>query len=77
MPGASGKPESKMKVTLKREDVLVEGAGGRAAFNDVLEMSLPRNEATGRVRLSFWRDGLPIQAIPPQDYLVIPPTRNS
>ena len=65
-----------MKVTLKGKSGLVDGAGGKAAFDDVLEISMPRTGVTGQIRLSFWRDGLPIQAIPPQDYLVIPPSRN-
>jgi alpha-amylase/alpha-mannosidase (GH57 family) len=77
MPDASGKPETNAKVTLRGNGVLVEGAGAKAAFQDVLEISLPRSGFTARVRLSFWRDGLPIQAVPPQDYLVIPPAGNS
>jgi hypothetical protein len=36
-----------------------------------MEISLPSLEDTARVRLSFWQDGLPIEAIPPQDYLQI------
>jgi alpha-amylase/alpha-mannosidase (GH57 family) len=59
MPDTDGKPETKLRVKL-------EGTG-------VLEIRLPRSAHTDRLRLSFWRDGLPIQAIPPQDYLVIPP----
>jgi hypothetical protein len=62
MPDVNGKPEVKTKVKLKRE-----GLPG------VLEISLPRNGVSNQLRLSFWRDGLPIQAIPPQNYLVIPP----
>jgi hypothetical protein len=77
MPDASGKTELKVKVTINRGSVFVEGAGGNAAFQDVLEISLPRSSVTAQVRLSFWRDGLPIQAIPPQDYLVIPTAGNA
>jgi len=36
-----------------------------------MEIALTSQEDPGRVRLSFWQDGLPIQAIPPQDYLKI------
>jgi hypothetical protein len=44
---------------------------GRAAFNGVMEISMPATSDANRVRLSFWQDGLPIQAIPPQDFLEI------
>ena len=76
MPDFDGKPERKLKVTLRPGGVLVEGKEGEAAFQEVMEISLPITGATHKVRLSFWRDGLPIQAIPPQDYLRItaPPT---
>jgi hypothetical protein len=36
-----------------------------------MEISFPSIEDPARVRLSFWQDGLPIEAIPPQDYLQI------
>jgi hypothetical protein len=42
-----------------------------AAFKDVMEISFPSTDEPARVRLSFWQDGLPIEAIPPQDYLQI------
>jgi hypothetical protein len=79
MPDFDGKPERKLKVTLRPGGVLVEGKEGEAAFQEVMEISLPITGATHKVRLSFWRDGLPIQAIPPQDYLRItaPPTWNA
>ena len=44
---------------------------GQAAFKDVMEICFPSQEDSARVRLSFWQDGLPIEAIPPQDYLQI------
>jgi len=54
----------------------VEGAtsgstSGAAAFDEVMEIALPVESDPAEVRLSFWQDGLPIQAIPPQDYLRI------
>ena len=50
-----------------------EGQPGRAAFKDVMEIELPAKAGEeAHVRLTFWQDGLPIEAIPPQDYLRIP-----
>ena len=72
MPDSNGKPERKLKVTLRPGGVLVEGKEGEAAFREVMEISLPATGVMSKVRLSFWQDGLPIQAIPPQDYLRIP-----
>jgi len=61
---------------LSQGSVLVDSRDGTAAFKEVMESLLPasslRSGGTDRVRLSFWQDGLPIQAIPPQDYLRIP-----
>jgi hypothetical protein len=56
---------------VKSGAAVTEDPGGEAAFKDVLEISLPSVEDHARVRLSFWQDGLPIEAIPPQDYLQI------
>jgi len=50
---------------------IAQGSPGFAAFKDVMEISFPSTEEPARVRLSFWQDGLPIEAIPPQDYLQI------
>jgi hypothetical protein len=36
-----------------------------------MEMAIPAEEGLNRVRLSFWQNGLPIQAVPPQDFLEI------
>ena len=69
IPDMSGKPQRKLKVTLTAGGVLVQSSEGKAAFREVMEISVP---LTDKVRLSFWQDGLPIQAIPPQDYLRIP-----
>jgi alpha-amylase/alpha-mannosidase (GH57 family) len=69
--GANGAPERKLRVVVKAGTAIAEGNGGKAAFKDVMEISVPSIEDTARVRLSFWQDGLPIEAIPPQDYLQI------
>ncbi len=69
--GINGQPERKLRVVVKAGAALAEGPGGKAAFKDVMELSFPSVEDTVRVRLSFWQDGLPIEAIPPQDYLQI------
>jgi hypothetical protein len=71
MGEGEGKPERKLTVILKAGTALVESGGGTAAFQDVMEISMPGSGAHAHVRLSFWQDGLPIQAIPPQDYLQI------
>jgi alpha-amylase/alpha-mannosidase (GH57 family) len=70
-PGTNGQPERKVKILIKSGAAVAEGAGGEAAFKDVMEISFPSVEDPARVRLSFWQDGLPIEAIPPQDYLQI------
>jgi len=71
VPGANGQPERTLKIRIAEGAASVEGTGGAAAFHEVMEIALPSQEDPGRVRLSFWQDGLPIQAIPPQDYLRI------
>jgi hypothetical protein len=50
--------------------VVVNGIGD-AAYHSVIEIAIPAEAELNRVRLSFWQDGLPIQAVPPQDYLEI------
>jgi len=69
--GANGKADPRVKVILKAGVALVESTEGEAAFRDVMEISFPAHEDSARVRLSVWQDGLPIQAIPPQDFLQI------
>jgi hypothetical protein len=69
--GANGAPERKLRVVVKSGAAISDGANGQAAFKDVMEISFPSIEDPARVRLSFWQDGLPIEAIPPQDYLQI------
>jgi hypothetical protein len=74
IPGKNGAPERQLKVIVQSGDTLTEGAGGTAALKDVMEIALPLSPAgdnPARIRLSFWQDGLPIEAIPPQDYLQI------
>jgi alpha-amylase/alpha-mannosidase (GH57 family) len=71
VPGTNGRPERKLRIVVKSGVALAEGSGGHAAFKDIMEISFPSVEDPARVRLSFWQDGLPIEAIPPQDYLQI------
>jgi len=71
MPDASKESERKLRVVLDRGAVSEVG-NSKVAVGDVVEIALPFGGGTERVRLSFWRDGLPIQAIPPQGYLQIP-----
>jgi hypothetical protein len=77
MPDCTGKPQRILKVSLSQGSVLIDSRDGTAAFREVMEIVLPGSSSPGsggpeRFRLSFWQDGLPIQAIPPQDYLRIP-----
>jgi alpha-amylase/alpha-mannosidase (GH57 family) len=71
--GLNGRAEPRVKVVLKAGAASVESTEGEAAYRDVMEISLPANgngDST-RIRLSVWEDGLPIQAIPLQDFLQI------
>jgi alpha-amylase/alpha-mannosidase (GH57 family) len=56
-----------LSITLKSGTAVVTAGDGKAAFRDVLEIALPAGPSA--LRLSFWQDGLPIDAIPPQDFL--------
>lgn len=72
MPGENDVPERKLTVRVKSGAAMHTGApGASAAYKDVLEIAIPWAEDQARVRLSFWQDGLPVEAIPPQDYLQI------
>lgn len=72
MPGDNGVPVRKLTVLLKSGAAVPEGPDGAvAAYKDVMEMAVPWVGDLARIRLSFWQDGLPIEAIPPQDYLQI------
>jgi len=70
--GATDGTTSSNKLTVSMDSGVTKVIGGRgdAAFGSVLEISMPAT-SLNRVRLSFWQDGLPIQAIPPQDFLEI------
>jgi hypothetical protein len=46
--------------------------GVRFAFDRVFEMALPRSFLGSRIQLSLWRDGLPLDALPPQGWITIP-----
>jgi len=69
--GVNGEAEPKVKVVLKAGAAVVESRQGEAAFRDVMEISFPSHTDSARIRLSVWQDGLPVQAIPPQDFLQI------
>ncbi|HEY3825565.1 MAG TPA: glycoside hydrolase family 57 protein [Bryobacteraceae bacterium] len=74
VPGKNGTPERQLKIVVQSGDARIEEAEGTVVFKDVMEIAIPFNPASddpARVRLSFWQDGLPIEAIPPQDYLQI------
>ena len=69
MPGENGTPERRLTVLVTSGAAVSKDSGGQAAFKDVMELSIATRDENARVRLSFWQDGLPIEAIPPQDYL--------
>jgi alpha-amylase/alpha-mannosidase (GH57 family) len=62
----------KMKVRIGAADLAIEPPGYEAALRDVLEMRLPDAGGEARIRLSFWQDGLPVEAVPREGYLHIP-----
>jgi alpha-amylase/alpha-mannosidase (GH57 family) len=66
-PGANGQTTKQLAVAIRSNAAAVSSGNGQAAFHDVLEMAIPG--APSAVRLSFWQEGLPIDAIPPQDFL--------
>jgi alpha-amylase/alpha-mannosidase (GH57 family) len=70
LAGISGAEPEKLTVSMDAGTAKIAGGRGEAAFDEVLEISMPAHDVN-RVRLSFWQDGLPIQAIPPQDFLEI------
>jgi hypothetical protein len=74
LAGANGHPAETLVARVRSGMATAEeGQKGQIAFKDVMEIALPvAGEEEARVRLSFWQDGLPIEAIPPQDYLWIP-----
>ncbi|HYA16523.1 MAG TPA: glycoside hydrolase family 57 protein [Bryobacteraceae bacterium] len=59
-----------LRIRLARGEARVISGRGEAAFRDVMEISLPGRDGS-KLRLSFWQDGLPVQSVPPQDYLMI------
>lgn len=71
VPDTDGNPEQKLKVILSAGKILVDGMG-EAAVRDIAEIALPVSEKIDRVRISLWQDGLPVQAIPSEEYLYVP-----
>jgi hypothetical protein len=70
LAGVNRTDPEKLTVAMDAGTAKIVGGSGEAAYAEVLEMSMPAHDLN-RVRLSFWQDGLPIQAIPPQDFLDI------
>jgi alpha-amylase/alpha-mannosidase (GH57 family) len=62
----------KIKVRIGATDLAIEPPGYEAALRDVLELRLPETGGEARIRLSFWQDGLPVEAVPREGYLHIP-----
>jgi alpha-amylase/alpha-mannosidase (GH57 family) len=64
--------EVRISATGREEAVIRLQKGGahsvsgdvEAAFADILEIALPSNGADSEVSLTFWQDGLPIEAVP-------------
>jgi alpha-amylase/alpha-mannosidase (GH57 family) len=51
-------------VRIEGGEAVVRRGAVTAAFREILEIAAPVNAAGDRVSLSFWQDGLPIEAIP-------------
>ncbi|HWF10846.1 MAG TPA: glycoside hydrolase family 57 protein [Bryobacteraceae bacterium] len=69
---ANGQPQRRLVARIRAGTALTEDHAGKVAFKDVMEIAMPAVAGEeSRIRLSFWQDGLPIEAIPPQDYLRI------
>ena len=69
--GKNGVAPRKLTVALELGQAVIMGGTGDAAYHSILEIAIPAEADQNRVRVSFWQDGLPIQAVPPQDYLEI------
>ncbi len=50
---------------------VADGSGLQAAFRDVLEIAVLMNGDFGGVSLSFWQDGLPLEAVPREGTLQV------
>jgi hypothetical protein len=70
LAAANGTDATRLTISMEAGVAKIVGGSGEAAFDGVLELSMPAHDVN-RVRLSFWQDGLPIQSIPPQDFLEI------
>ena len=73
LAGVNGDTPRQLNIAFEGGAARVQSGQGSAAFRDVMEISFPAGAGTPRIRLSFWQDGLPIQAIPPQDFLPVAP----
>jgi alpha-amylase/alpha-mannosidase (GH57 family) len=71
MPGTKSESDRKLKITIQAGRAFLQSGGGEAAFRDVLEVSFPPVVDSTQIRLSFWQDGLPIEAIPPHGFLQV------
>ncbi len=49
---------------VRLQDGRATATGARAAFGDVLEIVVPTSALKNEVSLTFWQDGLPLEAIP-------------
>ncbi len=71
LSGRNGTSGGRLNIALDQGIAKVTAGSGEAASHSILEIAIPAQPGMNRVRLSFWQDGLPVQAIPPQDYLEI------
>jgi alpha-amylase/alpha-mannosidase (GH57 family) len=51
-------------IRIEGAEAVVQGHSAQAAFKDVLEIAVPVRAGTENLSLSFWQDGLPVDAIP-------------
>ncbi len=62
------------QVKIKAGTAVIASGEATAAFRGILEMALPKNENLEGVSLSFWQDGLPVEAIPREGVLHVTET---
>ena len=61
---AGGMNETLSVIRIEAGAAILKNGTAQAAFADVLEIAIPVGGATARLSLSFWQDGLPIEAVP-------------
>ncbi|MES1258320.1 MAG: glycoside hydrolase family 57 protein [Acidobacteriota bacterium] len=58
--------DSEKRCVIRIEDgtAVIRAGAAQAAFGEMLEIAVPLNGSGGSIGLSFWQDGLPLEAVP-------------